>query len=107
AGTQSSFNLQGGIAGSDPSRVLVPAATDGPTVPVLAADSGSLALVDTAAGQQSNARVPVEGHRLGAPQVLGHRVYVPDETTGSLIVYDTAAAAFDDTISVTGTPGHL
>lgn len=107
AGAQSSFNLQGGIGGSDPAAVLVPQQTDGPTVPVLAADSGWLALVDTGAGQQTNTRVPVGGHRLGTPQILGHRVYIPDQTTGSLLVYNKDTAGFDPGIRVTGVPGRL
>ena len=106
-GVQATFNLPGGIGGSDAAAVLVPDAVDGSQVPVLDSGSGALAVVDVAAGQQSGIRVPVEGHRLGSPQVLGHRVYIPDETTGSLLVYDLAASAFDNAIRVTGTPGTL
>lgn len=107
AGTQQSFNLQGGIADSGPADILVPANTDGSTVPVLARDSGALALIDLRTGQAVNAKVPTTGHRLGAPQVLGKRVYIPDESTGALLVYDTAASAFDDSVPVTGHPGGL
>ncbi|MGV9354561.1 fibronectin type III domain-containing protein [Streptomyces misionensis] len=107
AGTQQSFNLQGGIAGSAPADILVPASTDGSTVPVLAGDSGALALIDIRTGQALNAKVPTAGHRLGTPQVLGKRVYIPDESAGALLVYDTAASAFDDSVRVTGRPGAL
>ncbi|MEU2354883.1 hypothetical protein ABZ599_18265 [Streptomyces misionensis] len=107
AGTQQSFNLQGGIAGSAPADILVPASTDGSTVPVLAGDSGALALVDIRTGRALNAKVPTVGHRLGTPQVLGQRVYIPDESAGALLVYDTAASAFDDSVRITGTPGTL
>ncbi len=106
-GTKGSFNLQGGMSGSAPADILVPARTDGDIVPVLATDSGSLALLDVGAAQQTNVRIPIEGHRLGAPQTLGARVYIPDETTGSLLVYDTAASAFDNSVRVTGRPGTL
>lgn len=107
AGTRQTFNLQGGINDSAPARILVPATTDSPMVPILAADSGALALVDVTSGQSVNARVPIQGHALGAPQVLGTRVYIPDGTTGSLLVYDTASSAFQDSVNVTRKPGSL
>lgn len=107
AGTQQTFNLQGGINDSAPVKILVPATTDSPMVPILASDSGSLALVDVKSGQSINAKVPIQGHALGAPQVLGKKVYIPDGTTGSLLVYDTATSAFQDSVSVTKKAGDL
>lgn len=108
AGTRQTFNLQGGISGSAPTTVLVPATTDSSLIPVLATESGSLALVDVATGQALNARVPLEpGHRLGTPQVLGRKVYLPDETAGSLLVYNTATSAFEDQVRITSKPGTL
>ncbi|MDJ0341976.1 fibronectin type III domain-containing protein [Streptomyces sp. H10-C2] len=107
AGTQQTFNLQGGINDSAPVKILVPAATDSPMVPVLASDSGALALVDVKSGQSINAKVPIQGHALGAPQVLGKKVYIPDGTTGSLLVYDTESSAFQDSVSVTKKAGDL
>ncbi len=102
-GALSSFNL-GGMSGAG---ILVPARTDGHVVPVLATGTGSLTLIDTQAGQQSSIRVPIEGHRLGAPQTLGVRIYIPDQTTGSLLVYNTDTSAFENAVRVTGRPGTL
>ncbi|MFI9099956.1 fibronectin type III domain-containing protein [Streptomyces fildesensis] len=107
AGTQQTFNLQGGINDSAPVKILVPATTDSPMMPILASDSGALALVDVTSGQSINAKVPIQGHALGAPQVLGKKVYIPDGTTGSLLVYDTATSAFQDSVNVTKKPGNL
>jgi hypothetical protein len=107
AGTQQTFNLQGGIGDSAPADILVPASTDGSTVPVLATDSGALALIDIRTNQAINTRVRTDGHNLGAPQMLGKRVYIPDESTGTLVVYDTAASQFEDRIRITGKPGAL
>ena len=88
-------------AGGQP-RVLVPATADGPVVPVLAPSSGSLVLVNTATRSVSTASVTPPGHHFGAPQVLGERVYIPDQSTGNLIVYDPASSQFDSQIPVTG-----
>jgi hypothetical protein len=46
-------------------------------------------------------------HQLGAPQVLGGRVYVPDSATGRLIVYDIASGRLLDQIQVSSSPGPL
>ncbi|WUH93665.1 hypothetical protein OG900_28510 [Streptomyces sp. NBC_00433] len=107
SGTRQTFNLQGGIAGSAPATVLVPARTDGSLVPILGTGAGTLDLVDIRSGQTTNAKVPAEGDTLGAPQVLGTHVYIPDESLGSLLVYDTASSQFDDAVKVTGAKGTL
>jgi hypothetical protein len=106
-GTQQTFNLQGGIGDSAPAAILVPASTDGSTVPVLATDSGDLALVDIRTSQAINAKVPIVGHNLGAPEMLGKKVYIPDESAGTLLVYDTAASQFEDPVRITGKAGAL
>lgn len=107
AGTLQQINLHGGFAGSDPASVLVPARTDGSVVPVLSTSSGSLALVGIRTGTVISAKVPAVGDALDTPQVLGSRVYIPDQTLGSLLVYNTASSQFDDAVPVTGTRGHL
>ena len=43
----------------------------------------------------------------GTPQVLGSKVYVPDESNGTLKVYDTEEAAITKPVKVTGKPGEL
>ncbi|MCG5213709.1 hypothetical protein [Streptosporangium sp. KLBMP 9127] len=85
--------------------VLAPAHTEGPIVPILAPRQGALVLVDTAGGSLDT--VSVRGGKLGAPQALGRRVYIPDEGSGTLIVYDAAAGRFDPEVSVTGKAGDL
>jgi hypothetical protein len=80
-GTIQQVNLPSTVATSDPAQTLVPDSTEGMTVPVLAAGSGVLAVVDLAAGS-IRAAVPVEagGHRLGTPQLLAGRVYIRTKT---------------------------
>lgn len=87
--------------------VRAPATTDGQLVPLLAEQSGSLVLVDTGTGGLSATSVKLPKHRYGAPQILGQKVYVPDESTGRLIVYNTATHHFDASITVTGHRGTL
>lgn len=88
-------------------RVLAPATADGPLVPILAPSSGSLVLVNTATRSLSTTSLNSPGHRFGAPQVLGERVYIPDQTTGYLVVYDAANGQFDSQIPVTAHTGAL
>jgi hypothetical protein len=100
-------NLPTALATSSPTGLLAPAATAGPVVPVLAPSNGALALVDTSRGSLATVALDVQGDQFGAPQALGRRVYVPDLTRGSLIVYDAAAGQFDSQITVTGHAGPL
>src|SRR5260370_16419981 len=53
-------------------------------------------------GSLTRVRVRADGERLGPPQILGRTVYIPDQTRGSLIVYDAARAQFDPQIPVAG-----
>ncbi|MCD7440532.1 hypothetical protein K4B79_20180 [Streptomyces lincolnensis] len=106
-GVRGSFDLGDAVAGTDPAGVLVPAGTDGSAVPVLAADTGDLVVVDVRSRHTTRAQVPTEAHDLGAPQLLGKRVYIPDESTGRLLVYDTALSALAEPVQVTKGAGEL
>jgi hypothetical protein len=103
-GGQQSVNLPPAAQGG---TVLTPATTDGSTVPVLAADTGTLVLVDTQTGTSTSLTVDAGGHTLGAPQALVGRIYIPDFSAGTLIVYDTASGQFENRITVTGHAGKL
>ena len=87
--------------------VLAPADTDGKTVPLLVPGTGSLVTVDTGTGRYTSARLPMPKHRYRAPQMLGAKVYIPDESAGALIVYDSAANRFEKPIPVTNRPARL
>ncbi|WLW53468.1 fibronectin type III domain-containing protein [Streptomyces sp. YU58] len=106
-GVRGSFDLGDAVAGTDPAGVLVPAGTDGSAVPVLAAGTGDLVVVDIRSRHTTRAQVPTEAHDLGAPQLLGKRVYIPDESTGRLLVYDTALSALAEPVQVTKGAGEL
>ncbi|MGW6906034.1 YncE family protein [Streptomyces sp. NPDC054940] len=93
--------------GADASDTLVPTSTDGSVVPVLVGRSGDLVLLDVRSRHTMRARVPVQGQRLGAPQLLGKRVYIPDESTGRLLVYDTSLAAPAEPVRITESAGEL
>ncbi|MDN3023981.1 PKD domain-containing protein [Streptomyces sp. S.PB5] len=104
-GVRQTFELGATVEDSD--DVLVPTATDGSTVPVLAADTGVLVLLDVRGGHVVNARLPLDGTAAGAPQVLGKRVYVPDESTGRLLTYDTSTASTAEPVQITQGAGEL
>lgn len=110
-GVRGTFELGGPIAGArsgtGPADTLVPASTDGSVVPVLAPGSGDLAVLDVRSRHTVRARVPVQGQELGAPHLLGKRVYVPDESTGRLLVYDTSLSALAEPVRITEGAGEL
>ncbi|MBO8188652.1 fibronectin type III domain-containing protein [Streptomyces spirodelae] len=101
------FKLPSNIAKAPTGSVLVPAATAGDVVPVLARKSGRMALVNTRTGSLLTAALGASDHQYGTPQVLGSKVYVPDQSNGTLKVYDTEAAAITKPVKVTGDPGKL
>lgn len=106
-GVKLQVNLADDIATADPDSVLVPAATEGSVVPVLASSIGRMTMVDVHTGSITTASLGKSKHTYGAPQVLGTQVYVPDQSDGTLRVYDTAQAALQKPIKVTGEPGDL
>jgi hypothetical protein len=87
--------------------LLTPASADGSLVPVVSRSPHRVLLVDTATGSVSPSASLNATGELGAPQLIGNRVYVPDQTTGQLIVYDTRSGRLDKRIAVTGKPGQL
>jgi hypothetical protein len=87
--------------------LLAPASTDGPVVPMVAPGDGQLVLVDTTAGAASTVALSSGTDDLGPPQTLGTRVYVPDNTSGRLLVYDTHAKRLLPAVTVTGRSGQL
>ncbi len=87
--------------------VLAPAATEGETVPLLVPGAGSLVTVDTGTGRYSSTRLAMPRHRYRPPQMLGAKVYIPDETAGALIVYDSANNRFEKPVPVAGRPAKL
>ncbi len=87
---------------------LVPASAPGHIVPVLVPAMNQLIIVNTATGRPAAVTLGVAAtDRLESPQPFGQRVYIPDESTGSLIVYDTASGRLLPPVVVTGRPGAL
>ncbi|MEU2604006.1 fibronectin type III domain-containing protein [Streptomyces albus] len=101
------FQLPDAITKAPADAVLVPSATAGDVVPVLARTSGRMSLVNTRTGSLLSASLGSGSHDYGTPQVLGSKVYVPDHTNGTLKVYDTEAAAITEPVKVTGKRGKL
>ena len=87
--------------------VLAPSTTDGQVVPLLAEKAGALVLVDTGSGGLKATSVRLPKHRYAAPEILGSRVYIPDESTGKVFVYDTATNHFRKSITLSGKPGPI
>lgn len=86
--------------------VLAPPAS-GPTVPLLVGPSHELVLVNTVRGTVSSVSLAgAAGQRLDPPLILGPRVYIPDESRGSLLSYNIATGAQGRPIAIGSRPGQ-
>ncbi|MFC5829311.1 fibronectin type III domain-containing protein [Nonomuraea insulae] len=106
------ITLPKGVAQAAKGGALTPAATEGSLVPILTpADSGLLVVIDTGSNSVLSTKLaaddPTELAELGVPQVLGSKVYVPDRSSGSLIVWDSAAGGRPTTLQVAREPGPV
>ncbi|MEV5829520.1 fibronectin type III domain-containing protein [Spirillospora sp. NPDC052242] len=99
------IRLPAGVAATR-GGVEVPAATDGGVVPMLGA-GGSLHLLDTGVGRVESVALRVPDHEFAPPHILGSRVYLPDRTSGRLLVFDTAAGAWREPIAATRPGGAI
>jgi hypothetical protein len=104
-GTQVKVKLPSTVSQADKGTVLAPASTDGQLVPLLA--GGSLVVLNSGSGSLSSVSLQLPRHRLAAPQALGQKVYIPDQSSGSLLVYDAATNRMDQQVPVTGRAGRL
>jgi hypothetical protein len=106
SGTQAKVRLPSSVAQAPKGTVLAPTSTDGQLVPLLA--GGQLIVLNSGSGSLSSValRLPPH-HKLAAPQALGQRVYIPDQSSGSLLVYDAAKNRMEQQVPVTGHPGQL
>ncbi|ABW13634.1 hypothetical protein Franean1_4250 [Parafrankia sp. EAN1pec] len=82
---------------------LLPAAGDSPLLVFALPGSRRLAVLEPGREQPRIESIPVAVGPLGAPLVADGLVYVPDEGSGRLAVYDLARHEFKSPISVTAT----
>ncbi|MES9605159.1 hypothetical protein [Actinomadura sp. NPDC000929] len=107
SGTRLTVGLPATVRQAGRGGVLAPPATEGKTVPLLVPGAGSLVTVDTDTGRYSSTRLAMPKHRYRPPQMLGPKVYIPDETAGALLVYDSAGNRFEAPVPVSGRPARL
>lgn len=86
--------------------VKVPAVADGQIVPMLGA-GGSLYLLDTGVGRVDSVALRVPDHAFESPNVLGQRVYLPDRTSGRLLVFNTERNAWEQPVAATRPGGAI
>ncbi|GAA2416871.1 hypothetical protein GCM10010191_29130 [Actinomadura vinacea] len=86
--------------------VRVPAVTDGHVVPMLGT-GGALFLLNTQVGQVSPIALRLPGHRFEPPNMLGPRVYLPDRSTGRLLVFNTGTGDWERPMQVTRPGGGI
>ncbi|GAA3224753.1 hypothetical protein [Nonomuraea helvata] len=103
------ITLPKGVAQAAKGGVLTPATTEGSLVPILTpGDSGLLVVIDTASNSVLSTKFESDDPtKLGVPQVLGSKVYVPDQGRGSVIIWDSAAGGRPSTLQVAQEPGPV
>lgn len=103
------ITLPKGVAQAAKGGALTPAATEGALVPILTpGESGLLVVIDTGSNSVLSTKFAADDPaKLGVPQVLGSKVYVPDQGSGSLIVWDSAAGGRPTTLRVAEGPGPV
>ncbi|MGR6916525.1 fibronectin type III domain-containing protein [[Actinomadura] parvosata] len=103
------ITLPKGVAQAGKGGALTPATTEGPLVPILSpGDSGLLVVIDTGSNAVLSTKfTTADPAGLGVPQVLGSKVYVPDQGSGSLLVWDSAAGGRPTTLQVARGPGPV
>ncbi|MGI5224318.1 fibronectin type III domain-containing protein [Actinoallomurus sp. CA-142502] len=88
--------------------LLAPSAQDKGRLPLVDKAGGRLFVVDTDAHKVRAVRLDTGGgHDLGAPAMNGERVYVPDQTTGSVLVYSTSRNTWEPSFPVSGKAGPI
>ncbi|MEV2268243.1 hypothetical protein [Nonomuraea africana] len=94
------------VAQAGEGGVLTPAATEGSLMPILTPGRhGLLVVIDTLSNAVLTTDLAVTD--AGVPQVLGTKVYVPDQRTGAMIVWDTAAGGDPVRMQVAERPGPI
>jgi hypothetical protein len=86
----------------------IPAAVTGSGVlPVVSPTQDELATVSVSGGQRIQVDLGHPGDNLGSPEVNDGQVYVPDYTTGQLLVVDVATGGMEPAVTITGQPGYF
>jgi hypothetical protein len=107
-GARDSVTVPASAASGGWQALLVPASSQAGSLPMVSGGATpSLAIVDLNTG--TTQVVPlgseVSTHVLGPPVQTARQVFIPDFTTGSVLVYDTSSGGLAATIPVTGHPG--
>lgn len=97
--------LPGAASGA---ALLAPATQDKGRLPLVDKTGGRLFVVDTDAHKVQSVRLDNGGgHDLGAPAMNGDRVYIPDQSTGSVLVYSTTHHTWEPSFPVGGKAGPI
>ena len=102
------LTLPASVGLNGPKALLVSAAGSQSSLPMVNPNgSPSLVIVNLASDTTTSAQLGAEvtGHRLGAPVQAGQRIFIPDFTTGEVLVYDTSIGQVSTQIPVLGHAG--
>jgi hypothetical protein len=97
--------LPGAASGA---ALIAPSSQDKGRLPLVDKAGGRLFVVDTDAHKVQSVRLDTGGgHDLGAPAMNGDRVYIPDQSTGSVLVYSTSHRTWEPSFPVSGKAGPI
>ncbi|WP_194293590.1 fibronectin type III domain-containing protein [Actinomadura macrotermitis] len=83
-----------------------PEAVEGSVLPLLASDK-TIVLFDLRTGVPGSLQLSLPRHTFAAPQVVGQRLYLPDESAGSLVVFNMSAHRMEPPVPISGRPSRI
>jgi hypothetical protein len=107
AGAGNALTLPAAV-GAGTKSLIVPAGSGSPDVPMVDPNGQpSLVIVNLTTGASHTASLgpSVAGDRFGPPVQAGSRVFIPDYSTGQVLVYQTSVGLLGSTIPVLSHPG--
>lgn len=105
---QNVVTLPASVALGGPNALLVPLSGASSSLPMVDQNgTPSLVIVNLTQGTTTSAQLGAaySGNRLGAPVQAGVRVFIPDYTTGRVLIYNTVQGQVEADIPVLGQPG--
>lgn len=104
-GTRRTVSLADRVETASDVGLGVPSASS--LVPLVLRQAQVLAVVDTGTGKTATFHLPVaRSARLGRPVAAGARVYVPDDSSGTVLVVDTRTGRTVRTVKLAHPGGH-
>jgi hypothetical protein len=107
---QNVVTLPASVGRGGPNALLVPLSGSSSSLPMVDENgTPSLVIVNLSQGTTTNAQLGAvyAGNHLGAPVQAGARVFIPDYTTGQVVIYNTVQGQIEANVPVLGHAGFF